>query len=697
MLIWKMYFIVLAICLCLVAQEPPIATPQQPHADTPQPITSPQDTRLPQTHPYLSPQTLNLSAMREVPIQHRGRIQPLETFARLLLCQFSGRTTVATPEGRLSALQWLTLVLWEPQRAKTYKIFLIENPQILDHIHISYEKARDRYSYQDLEPGLERLAVFVHIISQRPQEQQTKLEQQMIHLLNNVNDFQSLMNTFSFLHPDFLPTSEWKQSSQPLGSSTPPAIPSSWQESMTAYDYLLFLRQLESATSTSQLTINNPKVEYLWQIWQTQKKQNEASAQAWLDQIKQSLIRLPHPIQGGDFRIFPYQPHWYSPWEVLLQPQNENTKLLEYWGRIAQSYYNNNAEQFQAQLMEYNQQIAHQLGDPNVYRKVQLEAHYYAGDWLFWAKILYIISLLICSLSWLGHANRKMVTLASGILALGFLLTMYALILRMLIKGRPPIANLYETMVFVAWFSVGMALFLEMIFHKLIPSLSIFSGGVVGTLLLLMSDKFAYESDTLGVLVAVLDSNFWLSTHVTTIIIGYASCFIAGALAHLFIVVQLISPQNIKNYNLALSRMMYGTLCFATLFIFLGTVLGGFWADQSWGRFWGWDPKENGALVLLLWNAVLLHARASGYLKEWGIALCAIFGNLVVAGAWWGVNLLNVGLHSYGFSQSIRDRLLYFVGVELLFLLLGSILMVYRTEIPTASRSISSTKDSHGS
>jgi cytochrome c biogenesis factor len=98
--------------------------------------------------------------------------------------------------------------------------------------------------------------------------------------------------------------------------------------------------------------------------------------------------------------------------------------------------------------------------------------------------------------------------------------------------------------------------------------------------------------------------------------------------------------------------MVYGILCFATLFSFVGTVLGGIWADQSWGRFWGWDPKENGALIIVLWNALILHARWGGLVKARGLMALAVFGNVVTSWSWFGTNMLGVGLHSYGFTDS---------------------------------------------
>src|SRR5439155_1777275 len=113
--------------------------------------------------------------------------------------------------------------------------------------------------------------------------------------------------------------------------------------------------------------------------------------------------------------------------------------------------------------------------------------------------------------------------------------------------------------------------------------------------------------------------------------------------------------------------------CFALLLSFFGTVLGGLWADDSWGRFWGWDPKENGALIIVLWNAFILHARWDGIAKERGLAVLAVVGNIVTTWSWFGTNQLGVGLHSYGFTKGVLEALAITVGVHLVIVGLGSL------------------------
>jgi ABC-type transport system involved in cytochrome c biogenesis permease subunit len=163
---------------------------------------------------------------------------------------------------------------------------------------------------------------------------------------------------------------------------------------------------------------------------------------------------------------------------------------------------------------------------------------------------------------------------------------------------------------------------------------------------------------------AVLDTNFWLATHVTSVTLGYAATYVAGAIGIGYVATGLTSkaldstidfggrPQTIGKL---IGSIMYGVICFATLLSFVGTVLGGIWADQSWGRFWGWDPKENGAVLIVTWNALILHARWCGLVKDRGVAVLTLVGNMITTWSWFGTNQLGIGLHAYGFNKTLKD------------------------------------------
>jgi len=185
------------------------------------------------------------------------------------------------------------------------------------------------------------------------------------------------------------------------------------------------------------------------------------------------------------------------------------------------------------------------------------------------------------------------------------------IIIRMVIMGRPPMTNLYATFLFVAWVAVVLCLLVEVAQRN---GLGLFTGGFTGLALLLVSMRFAVDGDHMGKVVAVLDSNFWLSTHVVCITLGYAGCVVAGILGHVYLFQALLRPRAAGPLR-STFRALFAVLGFGLTFSFFGTMLGGVWADQSWGRFWGWDPKENGALLIVLWCSVLFHARLARMVK----------------------------------------------------------------------------------
>jgi ABC-type transport system involved in cytochrome c biogenesis permease subunit len=254
----------------------------------------------------------------------------------------------------------------------------------------------------------------------------------------------------------------------------------------------------------------------------------------------------------------------------------------------------------------------------------------------------------------------------------------------MYIEGRPPVTNLYSSALFIGWGAVLLCFFTEKYLRLGVASAM---GSLVGFGSLVIAHNLSLDSslnptgDTMEMMRAVLDSNFWLATHVVIITIGYSTTFLAGFLGIAYVchkVVLTMFGSSVKYGSKLLSTekdaqrilgaMIYGITCFSLFFSLVGTVLGGIWADQSWGRFWGWDAKENGALLIVIWNAILLHARWSGTAKIRGISSIAIFGNVVTAWSWFGTNMLGVGLHSYGFMDKAFNPLMYFILSQMIFI-----------------------------
>jgi ABC-type transport system involved in cytochrome c biogenesis permease subunit len=301
---------------------------------------------------------------------------------------------------------------------------------------------------------------------------------------------------------------------------------------------------------------------------------------------------------------------------------------------------------------------------PEAQKQADHEISFNRAQPFYVGMVIYVLAMLALFASW-AWKPQILQPAAFGLLCAGALVHTLGLASRVILQGRPPVTNLYSSAVFVGWGAVLLGVILERLYRRGFATAVAAASGFAS---LIVAHHLTGDGDTMEMMRAVLDSNFWLATHVITITIGYSGTFLAGALAlgytlrrHL---ARRIDPATTK----ALGATTYGIICFALFFSFVGTVLGGIWADQSWGRFWGWDPKENGALLIVLWNAIILHSRWGGFVREKGIMAMAIFGNVITSLSWFGVNMLGVGLHSYGFMDSAFWALSGFIGSQLVFM-----------------------------
>ena len=322
---------------------------------------------------------------------------------------------------------------------------------------------------------------------------------------------------------------------------------------------------------------------------------------------------------------------------------------------------------FNRAVVDYNVWLVEKGFSPEV--KKGREEHFFNTFAPFArAQGIYVIALLLACFSWL-KMSRGLINTAFYLIGLAFVLHTSGLIFRMLLEGRPPVTNLYSSAVFCGWGAVLLGWILERIYRNGIGSCV---AALVGFSTLIIASHYAKDGDTMEMLVAVLDTNLWLATHVVCITIGYSATFLAGFLGIVYVLRGVFTSSLESETAKGLARMVYGIICFATLFSFVGTVLGGIWADQSWGRFWGWDPKENGALLIVVWNVIILHCRWGGFVKDRGLMGLAIFGNIVTAWSWFGVNMLGSGLHSYGFTEGAFHSLKWFAIGQILLMIAGA-------------------------
>ena len=548
----------------------------------------------------------DLAAFGRLPVLADGRIKPFDTIARTSLLMFQGRQRVESPDGRpLEPEAWLLDVLYRPAVADTYRVFRIDNPEVLSLFGLASgdTAGQVRYSFGQLASGIPELERQAQLAGPVEASQRSAFQRSVIELYSHLDYYNRLK--FSLQSPD-------KQDLLALLAS-----PGRLDDERNAFD---------SMEAFSPLRAIPPSAAVRPDGW-------ESVGQSVLESISgapvNSAVRF-YAALGQAWRAG--RPEAFNPW---IQP-------------------------FQAGLA---------AADPSVVRRCAWESFFNRAEPFYTSLVLYVAAFLLAVVSWLKWPV-ELGRAAFGLMALAFLLATAGILTRMWLEGRPPVTNLYSSALFIGWGAVALCLVLERIHRNAAASSA---GCLIGFGTLVIAHNLSLSGDTMEMMRAVLDSNFWLATHVVTVTTGYASTFLAGFLAILYIVRGVLTRTLDRGTDDSLARMVYGIVCFATLFSFVGTTLGGIWADQSWGRFWGWDPKENGALIIVLWNALILHLRWGGLIRQRGLMVLAVFGNIVTAWSWFGTNMLGIGLHSYGFTNAAFQGLIAFVAVQLALVGLASI------------------------
>ena len=252
-------------------------------------------------------------------------------------------------------------------------------------------------------------------------------------------------------------------------------------------------------------------------------------------------------------------------------------------------------------------------------------------------------------------------------MALGFLFNTYGFLLRIYLTGRPPVSNMYESVVWVAWGSVFFAGIFE--FFKKVNYFA-FAAVLVGVVCLITADIAPVVLDpSLEPLQPVLRSNLWLIIHVMTITLAYSAFFLSFVLSDIGLWFYIKKK---KDQMTKISQFTYRATQLGVVLLIAGTILGGVWADYSWGRFWGWDPKETWALIAILGYVAVLHTRLVGWIRGFGFLVTNSFCFLLIIMAWYGVNyILGAGLHSYGFGGGGVGYVSAFISIQLVYLCLA--------------------------
>lgn len=282
-----------------------------------------------------------------------------------------------------------------------------------------------------------------------------------------------------------------------------------------------------------------------------------------------------------------------------------------------------------------------------------------------WAWMAYLAAVIFLTVNFFFPAQWANILSWIFLLA-GFALHTYGMGLRSYLSGRPPVTNMYETVVWVPWGTVLFGLILNRFLKtKLLLSCAAF----VAVFCLILTDLAPTVLDaSIHPLEPVLRSTFWLSTHVTIISISYAAFFLAFALGDVMLFFYLKDERRYAQQISSGTRAIYRAIQIGVVLLAAGTILGGIWADYSWGRFWGWDPKETWAFIALMGYLALLHGRIAGFVKNFQLAAGAIISFSLVIMAWYGVNyVLGAGLHSYGFGAGGFEYVSGFVAAHILY------------------------------
>ncbi len=569
----------------------------------------------------------DVDSFAELPVQVGGRIKPLDSVARNTLLVLAGRQKVVTTEGEtLTPIKWFMDLTMRPEVADDHPTFKIEFPDDLGLAGLAKEGER-YYSFNDLKPHFEELRRLYSEINPEPKKR-SPYERQIADINDGLMRYHRVMHS---LHPiggaerlDRL-ADEYQSY---VAIIQPGMAELRKQQASQEYDASLLNRFITFADDYLKL-----------------------SQTAHL-----SVVPPPAPVDAMQ--------DWKNIGLELLDVMKGNalSPYVTSYASLTMAYRRGETETFNKEVAALRQRFSADF--PHDIGRVHYERVFNSFQPFYISMQLYVLVFLAACISWLRWP-KELCKAAFWLLVLAFAIHTFGLVSRMYIQDRPPVTNLYSSAVFVGWGAVLLGTFIEKFFKNGIGAAM---AALVGFCTLIVAHHLAMSGDTLEMMRAVLDSNFWLATHVVVITFGYSAMFLAGSLALVFVLLGVLSKGFNKETARSLNAMVYGIICFATLFSLVGTILGGIWADQSWGRFWGWDPKENGALMIVVMGAIFLHARWGGICKERGLMALAICGNIVTAWSWFGTNLLGVGLHSYGFTDSGFYWLMGFWFSQLIFI-----------------------------
>jgi ABC-type transport system involved in cytochrome c biogenesis permease subunit len=613
-----------------------------------------------------------------IPVMANGRFQPLDSLARNALLQLREKASALTStvhkgpdKGRsLPANQWMAEMMFKPELANTRPVFRIDNLELKQTLGLPVEPDETKnadgkhFSYSQIKGQIIPLQEQASQAAEVKAELRSQFQRAVLQLWGSVQLYWRLQNMVQPRIEDILAALRAKP---PKGAEQ-------------------FLQMVEETQPHDAIDWRAELRDFLAKA--TTGREAAAAARAGkphdegeLLEFKRALVRLEAMSMKGQPLIVPSRDPvkspdgWLSTSDSLMQVAGGETlaPAVHSYADMAAAFRSDNSAEFNRAVNDYLAMLKPQFGA--VEKKAAREVFFNRLAPFSNAAAIYVAVALCAICFWFAPVSGEWLRRSAVWLCLFALIIHTAgLIFRMTLEGRPPVTNLYSAAVFIGWAACILGLVLELVWRN---SIGILVSAIIGFSTLLIAHHLSLAGDTMEMMRAVLDTNFWLATHVVIVTLGYASTYVAGFLAIIFVVRGFFTTSLNAALRQSLAKMVYAIACFATLFSFVGTVLGGIWADQSWGRFWGWDPKENGALIIVLWNVLILHARRGGLVRESGLMNLAIFGNIVTTWSFFGTNMLGVGLHSYGFMDEQRVALIVFCASQIVLIGLGALPLRY--------------------
>ncbi len=671
---------------------------------------------------------IRLDLLGKIPVTNEGRVQPLDSLARNMARQLSNREYVyINAEEHRPAIQWLADTVFEAEGFESYQILRIEYLEVLQALNLPRRKGF-KYSWRELRSAEDELQSLLKqecrsllaeyninntgaednlsqmlflcfekvgtknwpLYMKRLYEVHSKMEK--IYALkaafgdpgkhSNSDVASRIANASTIENSTQVPLSVATGDSEKPWISLATAINRKWLSDLAENtgkrnvdDFSLMLSEDESLDSVRMEIFRDEMAEALMadpeaRPFLSDPEGNKDKLQPIYDRKMDQVQKVTNSIVYRGLLV--QVKRFNGPEEKEIQqfelPDADMLMTLE------PAYLNNDSETFNTAVKSYLKSVNETPPEGMNPVTVWMEYVYNTFSPFYVSIVLYLVAFMVAMLAWIGWSD-SMNRAAFWLIAIALSIHTAAIIARVAISGRPPVTSLYSSFVFVSAALVGLIMIVERITKMGMGNLL---AGLGGSLALLGAWSISIsEGDTFAVLRAVLDTQFWLTTHVICVSLGYTATIAAGFLGGAYIIGAIFTPAFDKRTRKSISNIIYGIVCFGLLYSFFGTVLGGLWADDSWGRFWGWDPKENGALMIVLWNAVVLHARWAGMIRDRGLAVLTLIGNIVTLWSWIAVNELGVGLHTYGFSEGRMVYVAIFWALNLAIIGLALVPMKY--------------------